>query len=144
MTTTRSAGVSLLVLAAIGCASGGGTAPQSGEYGFSGGEYGGGGGYYTGTTTVMPAEMDCAATAPKFQEVTAFGKCVHCHASSKTGAQRNGAPPAVNFETQAVAEPSAQGAVNMVKAGAMPPAASGLTLTDAEKTTLYAWAMCGD
>lgn len=149
MTTTRFAAVSLLVLAATGCASGGGgaAAAPSDPYNIGGGDYAGGGGYYTGVTSKpapMPEEMDCAATAPRFQDVTAFGKCVHCHATTKSGADRNGAPPAVNFETQPVAEANAQAAVNMVRAGAMPPASSGYSLTEAEKATLYAWAMCGD
>lgn len=149
MITRRITGMGLLALAAIGCASGGGgaAAQPSDPYTFSGGDYGGGGGYYTGVPSKpapMPEEMDCAATAPRFQDVTAFGKCVHCHASTKSGAERNGAPPGVNFETQAVAEANAQAALSMVRAGAMPPASSGWSLTDTEKTTLYAWAMCGD
>ena len=48
----------------------------------------------------------------------------------------------VNFDTSSEAQKYALSAVGMVKAGAMPPGPSGLTLTAAEKQQLYAWAMC--
>jgi hypothetical protein len=150
-TTTRIAGVSVIVFAAVGCAAGGGgaVAQPSDPYSISTGYDSGGGGYppYAGPAAkamTTPEEMDCALTAPTYQQVSAFGKCVACHASSKTGAERKSAPPAVNFDTQAAAEANAQAAVSMVRAAAMPPAGSGLTLTEAEKGALYAWAMCGD
>jgi hypothetical protein len=48
----------------------------------------------------------------------------------------------VNFDTAAGADAVAERAVLMVKGGAMPPAASGLALSDTEKQQLYEWVMC--
>ena len=86
--------------------------------------------------------VTCNGTPPTFQQVTAFDKCVICHAATKTGAQRAAAPPNINFDTEAAADAHAERAVSLVVIGVMPPRASGLTLTDAEKQQLYDWATC--
>ena len=90
----------------------------------------------------LPDGVQCYGTEPSFEHVTAFQQCVMCHAATKTGAARGYAPSDVNFDTRAAAEAQATHAVIVVMTGIMPPRASGLTLTAAEKQQLYDWAMC--
>jgi len=47
--------------------------------------------------------------------------CIRCHSHIKTGAERNGAPPEVNFDTYESAVKSAQRANARIQAGTMPP-----------------------
>lgn len=140
--TTRLTCLTLLsALAGFGCADdyGTGTPLPSSD---GNGNYEGGG-YGEGTPAPAPAaNADCAGTLPAYEDVAAFDKCVTCHDSMKAEGQRKSAPVNVNFDTQAAAQSHAMQAVNMVKAGAMPPIPSGLRLTDAEKQQLYTWAMC--
>lgn len=143
--TTRCIGLAFLAWLAIGCSGGGGV--ESPYYGgdSGGGEYGGG--EYGGSTSVSPAltpaaNPDCVGDIPEYEDVAAFDKCVTCHDSMKGAGQRKSAPMGVNFDTKAAAEAHAMQAVNVVKAGVMPPAPSGLTLSQAEKQQLYLWAMC--
>ena len=125
--TTRITGSCLLTLALFGCASGGPpTNPQA---------------YGSGDSYLMP-EPECGTSAPTFAQVTAFQACVMCHASTKAGADRHGAPMSLNFDTEAAADANADRAVMMVKGGIMPPSGSGLTLSDTEKQQLYEWVMC--
>jgi uncharacterized membrane protein len=146
--TTRLICLTLLAWTTFGCSDDYGSdaapAAQSGGY-----DSYGGGGY--GETTPAPAPAaapaaaahpDCAGRIPAYEDVAAFDKCVMCHDSMKAAGERKSAPINVNFDTQSAAESHALQAVSMVKAGAMPPAPSGLTLTDAEKQQLYTWAMC--
>lgn len=87
-------------------------------------------------------DVDCT-TVPKYAEVTAFNKCSTCHASSKTGAARADAPMNINFDTEALAQQYAMKAASEVNEGAMPPKATGITLTAEEKDKLFKWALCG-
>jgi uncharacterized membrane protein len=80
--------------------------------------------------------------APSFEAVTAFIKCRMCHASTRSGADRSGAPPTINFDSEASASANASDALHMVQSGVMPPSSSGIKLSDAEKEQLYAWALC--
>lgn len=137
--------MSWTVLAWLTVACSGGDGVESPYYGgdSSGGEYGG------GSTIVSPATMpaanpDCVGDIPEYEDVVAFDKCVMCHDSMKGAGQRKSAPAGVNFDTKPAAESHAMQAVNMVKAGVMPPLPSGLTLSDAEKQQLYLWAMCSN
>jgi hypothetical protein len=137
--TTRCIGLTLLAWLAIGCSGGGG--PESPFYGGDHGSYGGGdygGGDYGGGTSTSAATVnpDCVGAVPQYEDVVAFDKCVTCHDSMKGAGQRKSAPMGVNFDTKAAAESHAMQAVNMVKAGVMPPAPSGLTLSEAEKQQL--------
>lgn len=94
----------------------------------------------------LPPVVDCSKvqTVPKFAEVTAFQTvCTTCHVSTKAGAARNGAPAAINFDQYDSAFSHAEQAAIEVNVDAMPPEDSGLSLTAAEKTTLFNWAMCG-
>jgi hypothetical protein len=90
----------------------------------------------------MLEPIDCSVQPPGYAQVAAFNTCVMCHAASRAAAARHSAPPSVNFDSEAAALNYANEAVTMVMAGAMPPRASGLTLTNAEKQQLYTWAMC--
>lgn len=92
--------------------------------------------------SVMQSNPDCAGTPPAFAQVAAFKVCVMCHASTKGVTQRSSAPIDVNFDTERDADAHADRAVMLVMSGLMPPRASGLMLTDADKQQLYAWVMC--
>jgi uncharacterized membrane protein len=104
----------------------------------------GGGGDYGAdyTVTQPPANEDCAGMIPSFDQVSAFATCSSCHASSRTGADRHSAPASVNFDTAAAADKHGEAAVNLVRAGSMPPPGSGFALSAAEKEQLYEWVMC--
>lgn len=148
--TTRLIGLTVLALASVACSDdyGGGSAYAGQPSGSDYGEYGGGSAYGTSpsssssTTTSPSTTPDCGGSIPAYEDVAAFDKCVTCHDSMKAAGQRKNAPASVNFDTQVGAEAHALAAVQMVKAGAMPPGASGLTLSAAEKQQLYTWAMC--
>ncbi|MGD8862072.1 MAG: hypothetical protein PVI30_18820 [Myxococcales bacterium] len=89
-------------------------------------------------------EVDCdGADVPAFADVAAFQTCTTCHSSALNGEQRNQAPDDDNFNTYESAVEIADEAAHEVYEGAMPPADSGLSLTDAEKEELYLWALCG-
>lgn len=88
-------------------------------------------------------DPDCDGDVPVYTDVTIFDKCTTCHSSENTAGARNGAPSSFNFDTFAAAMASAENAVEEVAEGAMPPANSGITLTEAEKKALYAWGLCG-
>jgi uncharacterized membrane protein len=94
----------------------------------------------------LPPVVNCSAVqaVPMFAQVQVFQTvCTNCHSSTKTGAARNGAPPEINFDQYASAYAHAEQAAIEVNAGAMPPAVAHITLTEAQKTTLFDWAMCG-
>lgn len=55
--------------------------------------------------------------------------CIQCHATFHQGADRNGAPVGVNFDTYADARSSADRGDARIQAGTMPPAA-GLSAYD--------------
>lgn len=109
----------------------------------SSGPYSSGGGNYGRTMApVKPANQDCAGDIPTFAQVSAFAKCASCHASTKLGADRHAAPSTINFDSAAAADAYGDLAVDLVKAGIMPPPSSGVSLTQAEKEQLYEWVMC--
>jgi uncharacterized membrane protein len=136
----------LLALVGFGCSDdygSGSPQPSSDSY-----DSYGGGGYGEATPAPAPApaaapvaNADCIS-APAYEDVAAFDKCVMCHDSMKAEGQRKLAPININFDTQPAAESHAMQAVAMVKAGVMPPLPSGLKLSDVEKQQLYTWAMC--
>ncbi|HKP61006.1 MAG TPA: hypothetical protein VJV78_29955 [Polyangiales bacterium] len=134
--STRLVCTTLLALVAFACAP---EPNNSAPYSGGGGEYGG---YGDTAAPLTPANDDCAGNIPTFTQVSAFAKCAHCHASTRVGAERNGAPASVNFDSAAAADASGDAAVNLVRAGAMPPPSSGLSLSQAEREQLYEWVMC--
>jgi uncharacterized membrane protein len=85
--------------------------------------------------------VDClAGPVPTFSEVTIWNRCLGCHSTVITGADRTGAPTNVNFDMYADAVASAEEAAREVHSGRMP---KGDTATAAEKESLYRWALCG-
>jgi hypothetical protein len=90
-------------------------------------------------------EVDCSTPAvPTFAMVEALMVCANCHSTQlTTGVLRNGAPPGIDYDTQAEAEDSAEDGVVEVFKGDMPPKSSGFTLDEAQKTAFYRWALCG-
>jgi len=94
----------------------------------------------------LPPVVNCSAVqpVPAFTQVEVFQSvCTNCHSSTKTGGARNGAPAEINFDQYASAYAHAEQAAIEVNVGAMPPAFAKITLTEAQKTTLFDWAMCG-
>jgi uncharacterized membrane protein len=83
------------------------------------------------------------ADAPRYEDVEIFATCTMCHASTLVGADRNGALATVNFDTYDDATMSAARGLERVEAGAMPPPASGLSVTQVETDELERWLVCG-
>jgi len=92
--------------------------------------------------TQAPAPVDACADAPTFSEVTAFQKCLNCHSENNSGAARRGAPAGVNFDTESGALTHADHIEEQVAGRSMPPASSGITLTEEERQTLLDWVRC--
>jgi cytochrome c5 len=71
--------------------------------------------------------------------------CLACHSSEKVGADRNGAPPTVNWDTYEAARPNAEIAiVRAVEEESMPPTGSGIPkLNDEQKAAMLAWQDAG-
>jgi cytochrome c5 len=90
-------------------------------------------------------EIDCAkVTVPTFAEVNAFKtNCVICHGKNLTGPARQEAPAEWNFDDYESASSEPEEVVAEVYEGAMPPPASNLKLSDADKQQVYAWGLCG-
>jgi len=89
-------------------------------------------------------EVDCSATIPSFDQVTAFSQvCTNCHSTTLSGEDRNGAPAAINWDDYASAKAHAEEGAHEVFEGEMPPEDSGETLTADQKDDLYLWALCG-
>ena len=87
-------------------------------------------------------DVSCTGTIPAYAEVDAFEKCTMCHSSALMGTARNSAPVSANFDTEAGAEAHDDEIAHEVSEGAMPPPASNITLTAAEKDELLKWALC--
>lgn len=97
-----------------------------------------------GEGTNDTSEIDCdSETVPSYTEVRAFDVCTNCHSSENEGAERNGAPPSLNFDSYEGAADAAPRIVNQVSMGSMPPASSGFSLMPEEKDELFMWAECG-
>ncbi len=66
--------------------------------------------------------------------------CLPCHSTAKSGAQRNGAPIAVNFDTYELAVANIERAGVRIQAGTMPPAGG---LEPAIRTIILDWLATG-
>jgi hypothetical protein len=89
------------------------------------------------------ADSNECLDVPSFGEVAGFTKCRTCHDSSLTGADRNGAPAAYNFDDYDVASGLADRIAMLVAREEMPPASSGVTVTDTQRAEIVTWALCG-
>lgn len=86
-------------------------------------------------------EVDCDAVAPPaFAEVALFETCVLCHASTRTGADRFGAPSGVDYDTYEAAAANAEHGVELVYLGLMPPTSEP---EQGEMDAFYNWGLCG-
>lgn len=64
--------------------------------------------------------------------------CLNCHDSNKSGSERNGAVPGVDFDTFELARGDSERGNIRVQAGTMPPASFG-QLTDSQKSAFQDW-----
>jgi uncharacterized membrane protein len=79
----------------------------------------------------------------KFADVHALSSnCVACHSSSLTGAQRQGAPSGIDYDSYASAAANASEGLEQISAGFMPPVGGG-SISSADATTFEQWLACG-
>lgn len=89
-------------------------------------------------------QPDCKSSAvPGYANVAAFKKCTMCHSTALSSGARNQAPPELNFNTYEGASSVSNEIALQVSEGRMPPPASGIKLSEAEKQQLLQWADCG-
>jgi hypothetical protein len=62
--------------------------------------------------------------------------CIRCHASTKSGSARDGAPTSVNLDTYESAKASAKRSNSVIQGGSMPPSGA---LASAKKATFKLW-----
>lgn len=67
-------------------------------------------------------------------------QCTRCHASTKTGAARQGAPVYLDLDTWAAAAPQASSALAVMRIGYMPP---GKRVPDTALALMQAWIDAG-
>ena len=87
-----------------------------------------------------PVTCPPAAEVPRYSELSAIASCVGCHASTLSGADRDGAPAPINFDTWPGATRAAVVGLSAIQRGAMPP---GAPLDDAEIQQWKIWSSCG-
>lgn len=63
-------------------------------------------------------------------------RCTSCHATTRSGSARNGAPAGVNFDTYTLARTNAVRGNTRVQAGTMPPTGS---LPQSERARFQKW-----
>lgn len=82
------------------------------------------------------------STPTYIQEVKAIldQHCLPCHSTSKSGAQRNGAPITINFDTYELAVANIERANTRIQAGTMPPTGG---LAPEIRTTVLDWLATG-
>ena len=85
----------------------------------------------------------CPATPVKFADVHALStNCVACHSSTLSGAQRQGAPSGIDYDSYASASANAAEGLDQISAGFMPPVGGGSISTD-DVTAFSQWVACG-
>lgn len=107
------------------------------------GDGGGAGTSGTGGDGDGDGDGDECEDVPTYDEVSAFDKCVMCHSSELSGGDRNTAPADHNFDTYEGATEFLDHVLEEAEEGNMPPPASGITITEAERAALVKWASCG-
>jgi uncharacterized membrane protein len=97
------------------------------------------------TGSSSTAAADCSGTVPTYTDLAegVLAKCASCHSSTLSGTARHNAPANVNYDTFSGAAAAAEIGMQEVSRGEMPPPASGISVTDAEKEWFYTWASCG-
>ena len=86
-------------------------------------------------------EVDCSGAPASFGSVTALQQCTACHSSRFEGAERQGAPGSVNYDTPAAAAASASAGADEIASGFMPP--DGFAISESQRDQYYKWALCG-
>ena len=88
---------------------------------------------------------DAGAGSCELPDVATYGEhagplldehCTSCHAGTLHGAERNGAPEGVDFDTYEAAVESAAAAAERIRAGTMPPAGG---LESCQRELFDAW-----
>jgi len=82
------------------------------------------------------ADVDGGVTYSEHVAPILDGHCIGCHSGYLEGADRNGAPPGVDFDTYEAAVESGDAANVRIQAGSMPPSGS---LSAGDKAIFQAW-----
>ncbi len=90
--------------------------------------------------TGVPLDCDDAGTWATTGQPLMLTWCTGCHSSQKTGADRHGAPDAVNLDSLAGFAASAENALARMEAGTMP---AGGGLSAQELRQIRSWVDCG-
>jgi cytochrome c5 len=90
---------------------------------------------------VVSGQSSCQTTTPGATYTTdmkpIFDKnCIACHATTKSGSQRNGAPVGIDYDNYTVAKANGKMGNSAVQKGSMPPAGP---LSQADKDTFQSW-----
>ena len=77
----------------------------------------------TGCSDDIVCESDLEQTVTFTEDIAPLfeAKCNYCHNHEKTGVEREGAPVGVDYTTYAASVANAQGALDEILAGEMPP-----------------------
>ena len=77
----------------------------------------------TGCSDDIVCESDLEQTVTFTEDIAPLfeAKCNYCHNHEKTGVEREGAPVGVDYTTYAASVENAQGALDEILAGEMPP-----------------------
>ncbi len=90
-----------------------------------------------------PPAIDCSVEAvPTYDQVGAFKLCSACHSSRLQGAERQGAPGSINYDTYDAAERRKTSTQRVVAEGSMPPPGA-FALTEFTEHQVYVWYQCG-
>ena len=79
--------------------------------------------FSTGCSDDIVCESDLEQTVTFTDDIAPLfeAKCNYCHNHEKTGVEREGAPVGVDYTTYAASVANAQGALDEILAGEMPP-----------------------
>jgi uncharacterized membrane protein len=80
--------------------------------------------------------VDAGVTYTEHIKPILDGACISCHASYLAGADRNGAPEGVDFDTFEAASASGSAANTRIQAGTMPPSGA---LTSEQQAVFQKW-----
>jgi uncharacterized membrane protein len=92
---------------------------------------------------------DVCASAPTFDRdirpSLVEDKCINCHTTAKTGPERRGAPPDLNFDTYDTTLPNVDAFADAITSGRQPPPnlEPPLSTTAEERDLVSVWRQCG-
>ncbi len=116
--------------------------PDAGALPDAGADTAGPGGDAAAPGDVAALDAPCGPAVPAYRDeiATLLGACTGCHATTRSGAARGGAPAGVDYDNYTVAVANAARADARIQAGTMPP---GAGLGAAERTAFSAWVAAG-